>query len=40
LERKAEALPALAATPRYAVCAREGVDKADDVLPVTATDIF
>lgn len=40
LERKAEALPALAAAPRYAVCARESVDKADDVLAITAADIF
>jgi AAA+ ATPase superfamily predicted ATPase len=40
LERKAEALPALAAAPRYAVCARDSVDKADDVLAVTAADIF
>jgi AAA+ ATPase superfamily predicted ATPase len=40
LERKAEALPRLAAEPRYAVCARERVDSADDVLAITAEDVF
>lgn len=40
LERKAEALPRLAAQPRYAVCARESVDKAGDMLTITAADIF
>jgi hypothetical protein len=35
-----EALPALVAAPRYAVCARESVDRADDVLAITAADIF
>lgn len=40
LERKAEALPALAAAPRYAVCARESVEGADDALAITAADIF
>jgi AAA+ ATPase superfamily predicted ATPase len=40
LERKAQALPRLAAEPRYAICARERVDKAGDALVVTAADIF
>jgi AAA+ ATPase superfamily predicted ATPase len=40
LERKAEALPRLAAQPRYAVCAREKVDNADGLMAVTAEDIF
>jgi hypothetical protein len=40
LERKAEALPRLAAKPRYAICAREEVNNAGDVLAITAEDIF
>jgi uncharacterized protein len=40
LERKAEALPRLAVEPRYAICAREQVDNAADVLAITAADIF
>lgn len=40
LERKAQALPRLAAEPRYAVCARERVDNAGDALVATAADIF
>ena len=40
LERKAAALPRLAAEPRYAICARERVDSPEDVLAITAADIF
>ncbi len=40
LERKSAALPRLADELRYAICARERVDNADDVLAVTAADIF
>ena len=40
LERKAEALPSLAAEPRYAVCARERVDDGGDALAITAAEIF
>jgi hypothetical protein len=40
LERKAAVLPRLASEPRYAICARELVDKADGVRAVTAADIF
>ena len=40
LERKAASLPRVAAKPRYVVCAREHVDHADDVLAITAADIF
>ncbi len=40
LERKAEALPDLAAELRYGVCARERVDNAGDALVTTAADIF
>jgi AAA+ ATPase superfamily predicted ATPase len=40
LERKAAALPRLAAEPRYAIGARERVDNADEVLAITAEDIF
>ncbi len=40
LERKSAALPRLAAKPRYAICARERIDKADGVLAITAADIF
>jgi uncharacterized protein len=40
LEHKAEALPRLAEDARYAVCARESVERADDVLAVTANEIF
>lgn len=40
LQRKSEALPRRAAEMRYAVCARERVDNAADLLAVTAEDIF
>jgi AAA+ ATPase superfamily predicted ATPase len=40
LERKAGALPHLAAEPRYAACARERIDNPGDMLAVTAADIF
>jgi uncharacterized protein len=40
LERKLSALPRLAEAPRYAVCARERVDDAGDVLAIVAADIF
>lgn len=40
LERKAAGLPTLAAKTRFAVCARETVDGAEDLLRVTAEDIF
>lgn len=40
LERKSERLPAAAADLRYAVCARETVDHAEDVTAITAADIF
>lgn len=40
LERKAAALPRLAAEPRYSICARERVDNAAGALAVTAEDIF
>lgn len=40
LERKSTALPRLAAAPRYAICAREGVANAEGLLAVTAADIF
>jgi uncharacterized protein len=40
LERKAEALPRLADDVRYVACAREAVDAQDDVLAVTAADVF
>lgn len=40
LERKAEALPRLADDVQYVACAREAVEAHDDVLAVTAADIF
>jgi uncharacterized protein len=40
LERKAEALPRVRSVLRHAVCARERVERADDVLAVTAREIF
>lgn len=40
LERKAAALPRLAAAPRYAICARERVDDRGDALAVTAAEMF
>jgi hypothetical protein len=41
LERKADGLPDTdAAQLRYSICARERVTRADDLLPVTAGDIF
>jgi hypothetical protein len=40
LERKSSALPSLGQAPRYAICARERVDNAGDVLAIVAADIF
>jgi hypothetical protein len=40
LERKVEALPRVAPDLRYAVCARETVDNAADVMAFTAADVF
>lgn len=40
LAQKAAALPHLAPEPRYAICARERVDNAEDVLAITAADVF
>lgn len=40
LERKAEALPRVDERVRYAVCARERVDNASDVLALTAQELF
>ena len=40
LERKSAVLPRLATDPRYAICARERVDNAEDMLAITAADIF
>jgi uncharacterized protein len=40
LERKAAALPKRAEGLRFAVCAREGVASAGDMLVVTAADVF
>lgn len=40
LERKAGAVPRLAEKPRFAVCAREAVDGGDDLLRITAADVF
>jgi uncharacterized protein len=40
LERKAAALPRLSDSPRYAISARERVDDDEDVLAITAADIF
>jgi len=40
LEQKARSLPKLAAEPRFAVCARERVDRAEGVLAITAAEIF
>ena len=40
LETKAEALPKLGANPTYAVCARDEVTHPDNVLAITAEDIF
>lgn len=40
LERKAAALPDLVSEPRFAVCARESVTGDDDLLRLTAADIF
>jgi uncharacterized protein len=40
LERKAAALPRLAAEHRYAVCARERIDNPGDALAITAAEIF
>jgi hypothetical protein len=40
LERKAQALPRLAAEPRHAFCARERVDNPGDALAITAADVF
>jgi hypothetical protein len=40
LERKAESLPRPASDIRFAVCAREAVSNADNVLAITAEDVF
>jgi hypothetical protein len=40
LEQKARSLPRLASSPIYAACAREQIDDAGGVLPITAADIF
>jgi AAA+ ATPase superfamily predicted ATPase len=40
LERKAQALPRLAAEPRYAIGARERVDRPEGALTITARDVF
>ena len=40
LERKAQALPRLAANPRFAICARERVDEAGEDLAITAAEVF
>lgn len=40
LERKAEALPKVAQPLRFALCARERVNASDEILSVTAQDIF
>jgi len=40
LQRKAVAVPNLAARPRFAICARESVAGDDDLLRLTAEDIF
>jgi AAA+ ATPase superfamily predicted ATPase len=40
LERRAAALPRVRDDLRYAICARETVDHAGDVLAITAADIF
>lgn len=40
LERKSAGLPRVANPPRFAVCARDSVDGGEDILRVTAADIF
>lgn len=40
LERKAGAVPKPAEKPRFAVCAREAVEGGEDLLRITAADIF
>lgn len=40
LERKAEALPRVRGDLRYAICARERVDRAGEIVAVTAREIF
>jgi uncharacterized protein len=40
LERKSESLPRLSTDARYAICARQRIDNAEDVLAITAGDIF
>ncbi len=40
LERKSSALPRVHEDLRFAICAREEVDGSDDLLAVTAEDIF
>lgn len=40
LERKAAALPKLSSDPRYAICARERVDRSGEALAITAADVF
>jgi uncharacterized protein len=40
LVEKARALPKLKSDPVYAVCAREAVKEAEDILAITAADVF
>jgi uncharacterized protein len=40
LERKAGVLPRLAVEPRYAICARERVERPGGTLAITARDVF
>jgi len=40
LERKGAGLPRVSDDPRFAVCARGSVDRGEDILRVTAEDIF
>jgi uncharacterized protein len=40
LERKAASLPSLVSRPRFAICARETVDGGEELLRITAEDMF
>jgi AAA+ ATPase superfamily predicted ATPase len=40
LEQKASFLPKVAHSPIYAACARQQIDQAEGLLPITAADIF
>lgn len=40
LERKSAGLPRVADEPRFAICARDAVNGDDDILRITAADIF